>query len=90
MVVIGISKYKGLGIICFLVMQIGLVEVGFMTKENFLSLQQKRQENGLNLTAYLKQISQPYSNYCKAPIKFIISNDGNMSIMPLITGIRQT
>ena len=35
----------------------------FMTKEDFMLLQQKQQESGLNLTAYLKQESLPYSNY---------------------------
>jgi hypothetical protein len=35
----------------------------FMTKEDFMLLQQKQQESGLNLTAYLKRESLPYSNY---------------------------
>lgn len=34
-----------------------------MTKEEFLMLQQKQLESGLNLTSYLKQISVSYSNY---------------------------
>lgn len=34
-----------------------------MTKEEFLELQQRQLESGLNLTSYLKRISVSYSNY---------------------------
>lgn len=50
-----------------------------MTKEEFLKLQQKQLESGLNLTSYLKQNSVSYSNYRYWRSKYADERKENLS-----------